>query len=58
MEAAFNAAAGGLAGWAGLGRWRFASAVCGGTLLAANTNSPWLILGNRRFMPPMPQRGA
>jgi hypothetical protein len=44
----------GLPGWAGLGAWRFASAVTGGTLLAANTTSPFLIVGRRRFMPPVP----
>jgi hypothetical protein len=43
-----------LAGWAGLGRWRFASAVSGGRLLGTNTNTPYLIVGSRRFMPPVP----
>lgn len=47
-----------LPGWAVLGCWRFASVVCGATLLAANTNPPWFVIGNRRFMPPMPQEGA
>jgi hypothetical protein len=37
-----------------LGAWRFASSVTGGTLLAANTISPWLVVGKRRFMPPVP----
>ena len=46
------AAAAGLPGWAVLGRWRFASAVTGGSLLAANASSPFLIIGRRRFMPP------
>jgi len=46
------AAAAGLPGWAALGRWRFACAVTGGSLLAANATSPWLIIGRRRFMPP------
>jgi len=41
-------------GWLSLGRWRFASCVSGGSLLATNTNSPWLIVGKRRFMPPVP----
>ena len=45
-------AAAGLPGWAVLGRWRFACAVTGGTLLAANASSPFLIIGRRRFMPP------
>jgi hypothetical protein len=51
VSAAFTAAAG-LPGWATLGRWRFASAVTGGSLLAANASSPFLIIGTRRFMPP------
>lgn len=51
IGAAFTAAAA-LPGWAGLGLWRFASAVTGGSLLAANATSPFLIIGRRRFMPP------
>ena len=51
IGAAFMAAAG-LPGWAVLGRWRFACAVTGGSLLAANASSPFLIIGTRRFMPP------
>ena len=43
-----------LPGWLCLGRWRFCSAVCGGSLIAANTNSPYLVVGRRRFMPPVP----
>ena len=39
IGAAFAAAAG-LPGWAGLGAWRFACAVTGGRLLAANTTRP------------------
>lgn len=46
------AAAAELPGWAVLGRWRFACAVTGGSLLAANAASPWLVIGTRRFMPP------
>jgi len=46
------AAAAGLPGWAGLGPWRFACAVTGGSLIAANAASPWLVIGRRRFMPP------
>jgi transposase-like protein len=41
-------------GWSAVGVWRFASAVGGGRLLAANTISPYLIVGSRRFMPPIP----
>ncbi len=48
--------AGGLSlpGWAAVGGWRFVSAVSGGRLIATNTDSPWLIVGRRRFMPPVP----
>jgi hypothetical protein len=53
IGAAFDAASA-LPGWAGLGRWRFACSVSGGRLLAANTISPYLIVGRRRFMPPVP----
>jgi hypothetical protein len=53
IRVAWQAAAS-LAGWAALGVWRFVSAVCGGRLLAANTDSPWLVVGSRRFMPPVP----
>ena len=48
IGAAFGAAAG-LPGWAGLGRWRFACAVSGGTLIAANMIAPWLIVGETAF---------
>lgn len=51
VSAAFTAAAG-LPGWAVLGPWRFAGAVTGGSLIAANAASPWLVIGSRRFMPP------
>jgi hypothetical protein len=53
VGAAFAAAAG-LPGWLAVGRWRFASAVSGGRLIAANTGSPFLVAGKRRFMPPVP----
>ena len=43
-----------LPGWLAVGRWRFASAVSGGRLIAANITSPFLIVGRRRFMPPVP----
>jgi hypothetical protein len=43
-----------LPGWAALGRWRFVSAVSGGTVIATNTNPPYLVVGSRRFMPPVP----
>jgi Domain of unknown function (DUF6431) len=51
--AAFDAASC-LPGWLAVGPWRFASAVSGGRLIAANTISPYLIVGRRRFMPPVP----
>src|SRR5262250_2541377 len=53
VSAAFGAAAA-LPGWLAVGMWRFASAVSGGRLIAANITSPFLIVGRRRFMPPVP----
>jgi Domain of unknown function (DUF6431) len=53
IGAAFGAAAA-LPGWLAVGLWRFASAVSGGRLIAANITSPFLIVGRRRFMPPVP----
>jgi hypothetical protein len=53
IDAAWNVAAG-LPGWLAVGRWRFCSAVCGGSLIDPNTNSPYLVVGRRRFMPPVP----
>jgi hypothetical protein len=53
ITAAFGAAAG-LPGWLAAGLWRFASSVSGGRLIAVSTTSPWLIVGGRRFMPPVP----
>ena len=53
IDAAWRVARG-LPGWLELGRWRFCSAVCGGCLIAPNTNSPYLVVGRRRFMPPVP----
>jgi hypothetical protein len=53
IGAAFGAAAG-LPGWLQLGVWRFACSVSGGRLIAANTTSPYLMAGKRRFMPPVP----
>lgn len=53
MAAAWRAALE-LPGWAVLGVWRFVSAVTGGMLVGTNTDSPWLVVGSRRFMPPVP----
>jgi len=53
INAAFAVAAG-LPGWLAVGVWRFASSVSGGRLIAANTISPFLVIGSRRFMPPVP----
>lgn len=55
IGAAFTAACG-FPGWASLSRWRFASVVSGGRLLAANTISPYLVVGKRRFLPPIARR--
>ena len=54
--AAIGARSGGgrAAGVAGAGRVAFRSAVSGGRLVATNTNSPYLVVGRRRFMPPVP----
>jgi hypothetical protein len=54
---AFQAASA-LPGWAALGRWRFVSTVSGGTVIATNTNTPYLVIGRRRFMPPVPSEGT
>ncbi len=53
IRAAFEAATA-LPGWTSIGLWRFVSSVSGGRLLATNTNSPYLVVGKRRFMPPVP----
>ena len=53
ISAAFDAADM-LPGWLAVGVWRFASSVSGGRLIAANTTSPYLMVGKRRFMPPVP----
>ncbi|MGH9054508.1 MAG: helix-turn-helix domain-containing protein [Acidimicrobiales bacterium] len=53
IEGSWEAAAG-LPGWLAVGRWRFASAVSGGRLIATNTDAPLMIVGRRRFMPPVP----
>lgn len=36
--------------------WPFASVVTGGGLLATNTNPPFLVIGNRRFIAPVPKQ--
>jgi hypothetical protein len=57
IGAAFRAASE-LSGWDSVGRWRFVSAVSGGRVLATNTNTPYLVVGRRRFMPPVPSDGT
>jgi hypothetical protein len=52
IGAAFSAASA-LPGWAGIGLWRFVSSVSGGRALSTNTISPYLVIGKRRFMPPV-----
>jgi hypothetical protein len=52
MRVAWKAACA-LPGWLAVSAWRFCSAVCGAALLVTNTNSPYLIVGRRRFMPPV-----
>jgi hypothetical protein len=57
IDSAFGAACA-LPGWLAVGLWRFACAVSGGRLVAANATSPYLIVGRRRFMPPVPSLPA
>ncbi len=45
-----------LPGWREVGMWGFASVVSGGNLIATNTSSPYLVVGRRRFMPPVLDR--
>ncbi|MGO9208181.1 MAG: DUF6431 domain-containing protein [Candidatus Limnocylindrales bacterium] len=52
MTAAWRAGSA-LPGWLTVHPWRFCSAVCGAALVVTNTNSPYLIVGRRRFMPPV-----
>lgn len=37
--------------------WGFVSVVCGGALITTNTDPPWRVFGNRRFIPPSPAPG-
>ena len=53
LRDAFGAACS-LSGWLALGRWRFANSVTGGRWLATNSDCPYLVVGRRRFMPPVP----
>ena len=53
MTASFDAACA-LPGWQRIGRWQFVNAVCGGSFLATNSDSPYLVVGRRRFMAPVP----
>ena len=36
------------------GLWRFWSLVSGGTVMSTTTNPPWLLVGGRRLIPPVP----
>ncbi|MFN0090606.1 MAG: helix-turn-helix domain-containing protein [Acidimicrobiales bacterium] len=38
--------------------WAFVSVVCGGELITTNTDPPWRVFGNRRFIPPSPFGGV
>lgn len=38
--------------------WSFVSVVCGGALVTTNTDPPWRVFGNRRFIPPFPFPGS
>jgi hypothetical protein len=40
------------------GLWGFVSVVCGGALITTNTDPPWRVFGNRRFIPPAPPLGS
>ena len=53
MAAAWAAAVA-LPGWAALGGWRFVSVVSGGRLVSTNTDPLSIVVGKRRFMPPVP----
>ncbi|HXZ62893.1 MAG TPA: DUF6431 domain-containing protein [Acidimicrobiales bacterium] len=53
VDEAFGAACS-LPGWHAVGRWRFANAVTGGRWIATNGDSPYLVVGRRRFMAPVP----
>lgn len=53
MKRAFRAACG-MPGWINLTLWHFVSAVTTGSFIATNTTSPYLIVGRRYFMAPIP----
>lgn len=53
MSAAWEAALR-LPGWAMVGSWRFVCSVSGGRMIATNTNPLSIIVGKRRFIPPVP----
>lgn len=40
------------------GVWAFVSLVTGGMLIRSNTDPPWRVFGNRRFIPPIPFAGS
>ncbi|MGH8297213.1 MAG: DUF6431 domain-containing protein [Steroidobacteraceae bacterium] len=45
-----------LPGWEAIGCWGFCSSVSGGSVLAPNRDSPYLVIGRRRFMAPVPSQ--
>jgi transposase-like protein len=56
LDALRRAWAAGMArtGVASVGLWAFASLVTGGGMIAATMNPLWIVIGSRRFMPPVP----
>ena len=45
-----------LPGWGLIGMWEFVSVVSGGRIIATNINSPYLLIGKRCFIYPVPYR--
>lgn len=53
IEEAFQSATK-LPGWHAIGMWNFVSVITGGKIIATNTNSPFLRVGKRYFIYPVP----
>lgn len=53
IEKAFQSATK-LPGWQSIGMWNFVSVITGGKIIATNTNSPFLRVGKRYFIYPVP----